>query len=97
MTIGGTNHWVLLVLLQIKPTAKYGKGRTTVQLERNSEREYALSVSNEGSTLAEGFDPAARKGLGMVIIQSFIERIGGELRIGPGDNNQGTRFTVLFS
>ena len=47
--------------------------------------------------LPEGFDPAACKGLGMRIIRSFVERIGGELRIGRGDKNQGTRFTVLFS
>jgi two-component sensor histidine kinase len=33
----------------------------------------------------------------MKIIRSFVERIGGELRLDRGDNNQGTRFTVLFS
>ena len=35
--------------------------------------------------------------LGMKIIQSLVKRIGGELRIDRGDNDQGTRFTVLFS
>jgi two-component sensor histidine kinase len=54
-------------------------------------------VASDGSTLPEGFDPAAGKGLGMKIIRSLVERIGGELRIGRGDNNQGARFTVLFS
>jgi hypothetical protein len=39
----------------------------------------------------------APKGLGMRIIRSFVERIGGELLVGRGDNNQGTRITVLFS
>jgi len=34
--------------------------------------------------------------LGMWIIRSLVEQIGGELRIGRGDDNQGTRFTVLF-
>ena len=33
----------------------------------------------------------------MRVIRSFVERIGGELRIGRGDESQGTRFTVLFS
>ena len=33
----------------------------------------------------------------MTIIRSFVERIGGELRISRGDKDQGTRFTVLFS
>ena len=80
----------------ITNAAKYGKGRIAVRLEPNPEKGYALSVSNDGPALPEGFDPAACKGLGMRIIRSFVERIGGELRIGRDDNNQGTRFTVLF-
>jgi two-component system, sensor histidine kinase PdtaS len=76
---------------------KYGKGAITIRLEPNPGKGYALSVSNDGPALPEGFDPAACKGLGMRIIRSFVERIGGELRIDRIDNNQGTRFTVLFS
>jgi two-component system, sensor histidine kinase PdtaS len=76
---------------------KYGTGPITVSLEPNSEKGYALSVSNDGPGLPEGFDPAARKGLGMRIVRSFVEQIGGELRIGRGDKNEGARFTVLFS
>ena len=56
----------------------------------------ALSVSNSGPPLPEGFDPGASKGLGMKIIQSFASQIGGELRIGRGDDGQGARFSVLF-
>jgi two-component sensor histidine kinase len=81
----------------ITNAAKYGKGRITVRLEANPAKGYALSVANEGPGLPEGFDPAASKGLGMRIIRSLVERIGGELRIGRDDRNQGTRFTVLFS
>jgi hypothetical protein len=33
----------------------------------------------------------------MKIIRSLVERIGGQLRFGRGDKNQGARFTVLFS
>ena len=43
------------------------------------------------------FDPVASKGLEMKIIQSLIERIGGELQIGRGHSDQGARFTVFFS
>jgi hypothetical protein len=32
-----------------------------------------------------------------IIFENGDRRIGGELRIGRGDNNQGARFTVLFS
>lgn len=80
----------------ITNAVKYGKGRITIRLERNPGKGYALSVTNDGPSLPEGFDPATGKGMGMRIIRSFVKRIGGELRIGRGDNNQGTRFTVLF-
>ena len=76
---------------------KYGKGRTVVRLEKIPEKGYALSVLDDGPNLPEGFDLAARKGLGMSIIRSFVERIGGDLQVGRGDNNEGTRFTVLFA
>ena len=81
----------------ITNAAKYGTGRITVGLEPTPGKGYALSVSNDGPVLPEEFDPAAGKGLGMRIIRSLVERIGGELRIGRGDKSQGPRFTVLFS
>ena len=81
----------------ITNAAKYGTGRITVSLEADPGRGYALAVSNEGPGLPEGFDPATRKGLGMRIIQSLVAQIGGRLRIGQGDRNQGTRLTVSFS
>ena len=81
----------------ITNATKYGTGRITVRLEANPAQGYALSVANDGPALPEGFDPAVGKGLGMRIIRSLVERIGGELRIGRGDMSQGTRFTVLFS
>lgn len=76
--------------------AKYGDGRITVRLERIAGKGHALSVSNDGPTLPDEFDPAASKGLGMKIIRAFVARIDGELRISRGEGNQGTRFTVLF-
>jgi two-component sensor histidine kinase len=81
----------------ITNAAKYGTGPITVRLAPNPEKGYALSVINDGPALPEGFDPAACNGLGMKIVRSLVERIGGELRIGRGDNNRGTQFTVLFS
>jgi len=81
----------------ITNAAKYGKGRIAVSLQPGPENSYALSVSNDGPALPEGFDPNASNGLGMKIIRSFTNQIGGELRFGRGDDGRGARFTVLFS
>lgn len=81
----------------ITNAAKYGDGRISVCLERTLDGTYALSVSNDGPALPIDFDPAARKGLGMRIVRSFVEQIGGKLLIERADRNQGARFTVLFS
>jgi two-component system, sensor histidine kinase PdtaS len=72
--------------------AKHGKGRIAIRLESDPKHGYALSVTNDGPALPEGFDP----GLGMRIIQSFVRQIDGELRIGRGDDGLGARFAVLF-
>jgi two-component sensor histidine kinase len=58
---------------------------------------YALSVSDEGPGLPEGFNPTATNGLGMKLISSLVKQIGGQLQIAHGENGKGTRFTVLFS
>jgi len=80
----------------IANAAKHGQGRIAISLQPDPEWGYALSVSNGGPVLPEGFEPGASKGLGMKIIQSFTKQIGGELRIGRGDDGQGARFAVLF-
>ena len=80
----------------ITNAAKYGTGKITLSLEPHPQKGYLLSVTDDGPGLPEGFDLASRKGLGMKIIRSFVEQIGGELRIGRGDRNQGARFAVLF-
>ncbi len=75
---------------------KHGKGRITVKLEAQSGTGHAISVSNDGLALPEGFDPTASKGLGMKLVLSLVEQIGGQLRIDRGESNDGTRFSVLF-
>jgi two-component sensor histidine kinase len=81
----------------ITNAAKYGESPITVRLAPDPGKGYALTVSNDGPALLEGFDPAACSGLGMKIIRSLVERIGGELRISRGEGNEGAQFTVLFS
>ena len=80
----------------ITNSAKYANGRITVRLETTPSASHSLSVLDDGPGLPAGFDPANSKGLGMKIIHSLIEQIGGELHIASGDNGRGARFTVTF-
>ena len=80
----------------ITNAAKYANGRVTVRLETTPSAGHSLSVTDDGPGLPTGFNPANSKGLGMKIIHSLIERIGGELHIASGDNGRGARFTVTF-
>ena len=86
----------LIVNELITNAIKHGRGRITVTLAQSG-KGHALSVSNDGSNLPEDFDPTACKGLGMTLVSSLVTQIGGELRIDRGDDNDCTRFTVLFA
>jgi two-component sensor histidine kinase len=86
----------LIVNELITNAIKHGRGRITVTLAQSG-KGHALSVSNSGSELPEGFDPSACKGLGMTLVSSLAAQIGGELRIDRGDDGDCTRFTVLFA
>jgi hypothetical protein len=57
---------------------------------------YSLSVLDDGPGVASGFDPAHSKGLGMTIVLALVEQIRGTLKILPGDNGRGIKFTVYF-
>jgi two-component sensor histidine kinase len=76
---------------------KHGKGQITVKLGPDARKGYAVSVCNEGSTLPEGFDPAACDGLGMNLVAALAMQIGGALQIDRGEHDDCTRFTLLFS
>jgi two-component system, sensor histidine kinase PdtaS len=80
----------------ITNSAKYACGNITVRFDTTSPGAHALSVSDDGPGLPTGFDPARSKGLGMKIVRSLVEQIGGELHIVPGDNGRGASFTVTF-
>ncbi len=82
----------------ITNSIKYAKGRITVKLETALGKGYALSVSDDGPGLPEGFDAAgSSNGLGLKVISSLVRQIGGRLQIARGDNGKGTTFTVLFA
>jgi two-component sensor histidine kinase len=86
-----------IVSEMVTNSAKYASGTISVRLSKNPDNGYALSVSDCGAGLPKEFDPAKSKGLGMRIVLSLVRQIGGELRFSAGDDNRGTRFTVLFN
>jgi two-component sensor histidine kinase len=80
----------------ITNSAKYAEGHITVRIDALSAADRTLSVIDDGPGLPAGFAPSDSKGLGMKIVQSLVQQIGGELHMLPGDNGRGTRVTVKF-
>ena len=78
-------------------SAKYAAGEITVRVGADLKGGYALSVTDRGKGLPKDFDPTKTKGLGMRIVMSLIQQIGGTLRFSSRDGNRGTCFTVNFS
>jgi two-component sensor histidine kinase len=78
----------------ITNSAKYAAGHITVRIEATSPADRSLSVMDDGPGLPAGFKPADSKGLGMKIVLSLVQQIGGELHIIP--RGSGTRFMVKF-
>jgi len=76
---------------------KYGKENIRVRLNDGPGGSHALSVSNAGPAMPEGYDPASSKGLGMKIVQSFAQKIGGKLIFARDEGDQGARISVLFA
>jgi two-component sensor histidine kinase len=74
--------------------AKYAKGKITVSLGVNPGKGYELSVSDDGPGFPERFDPKKSKGLGMKIVSSLVNQIGGQSMFGPNHSGRGARFAA---
>ena len=69
-------------------------GSVTVTLRVESDGRRRLCVADDGNGLPEGFAPERSEGLGMKLVQGFLQSLNGELVI---DSSQaGSRFTVLM-
>jgi len=75
--------------------AKHANGRITVELGTNCSG-YELSVSDDGPGLPKRFDPKKARGLGMKIVSSLVNQIGGQSVFGSNHLGRGARVAVLF-
>ncbi len=86
----------LIVNELVTNAAKYGSGRIDVTF-RASPGFNRLVVSDEGSGLADDFDPnAPGAGLGMRVITTLAKQLHGTLEAGPRTDRKGACFTVKF-
>lgn len=87
----------LIVNELVSNAAKNQASSIQVSLSDHTTGRYALSVTDNGQGLPEGFDPAKTSGLGMKVIAAMVTRLNGELVFGEPDAVQpGVKFTVLF-
>jgi two-component system, sensor histidine kinase PdtaS len=80
----------------ITNSVKYAKSSIVVRFETMLPNVHSLSVCDDGPGLPTGFDPAGSKGLGMTIVQSLVQQIGGELDISPDADGKGACFKITF-
>jgi two-component sensor histidine kinase len=79
---------------------KYGfpdnrPGNVTIRLTQTGEG-YRLVVEDTGIGLPAGFDPAASAGLGMRLVDSFVQNLEGQLTVDTRTAGEGARFTLTF-
>lgn len=86
----------LIVNELVTNAAKHGGGTITVSFERPASGDYALSVSDEGAGLPPDFDPTTARSLGMRVVHSLVQQLGGQLLVGNAEASGGAKLTVMF-
>ena len=86
----------LIVNELVTNAAKNGADEIRVTLEQSPEGQFTLAVADNGSGLADGFDPVAVHGLGMKVVCATAKQLGGTLDFGRDDALGGARFMLRF-
>ena len=76
--------------------AKHGEGRITVALRHDTPDTVTLRVSDEGAPLPIDFEPSARTGLGMKVINSLTNQLGGSFAVELSPDKARSGFSVRF-
>jgi two-component sensor histidine kinase len=71
---------------------KQSGGKIAINVSRSGEKDFSVSVRDEGAGLPATFDPKEAKGLGMRIISSFAQQLSATILVCPRD--PGTEFVV---
>ena len=68
-------------------------GEILIALEVDQERNFALTVSDNGVGIPDGLDLRNAESLGMQLVSSLADQLGATVEI---DGSRGTRFTITF-
>jgi len=69
------------------------EGNIKVSFTSASAQQYRLVVEDDGEGLTEGFEPGTGNTLGLLLVETLIKQIRGELHISSED---GSRFEIVF-
>lgn len=85
----------LIVNELVTNAAKHGSGEIDVRFTPSSGGQFELSVCDQGPGLADEFDPTkSAKGLGMKLITTLANQLGGSLVAGANPRGRGACLTV---
>jgi len=83
-----------LVSNALKHAFPKGKeGEITIELQKRDTNRFVLTISDSGSGFPENIDPRNSPSLGLTLVNSLVEQLGGTIEL---DRREGTTFTITF-
>lgn len=82
-----------LVTNSLKHAFEFSSGKISINLKRGDENKFILIVSDNGIGFPEKIDHRKSTSLGLQLLNTLIDQIGGVIAI---DRSHGTAFTIIF-
>ncbi len=76
--------------------SKHGATMVQVTFERSGEKEYLLTISDDGEGLPAAFDPDSGTGLGMKVVRMVARQLGGALSVQRTGHLGGASIAIRF-